>query len=347
MKKFIVSMLSISVFFIGLGALVENAGAKFKSDERALGLISQARTAIGGDAAINGVQSLSATGKATKTFNFDGNARSEQGDWELNLQLPNKISKMMKVNVEEMGNGEKIRVQRDVVTIREGDKQVVLDRVDKPGTFVIKRSDKPNNEEVDKIIVNDIKEFKVDENIGAGLERIERNDLFRTTLSLLLSAPQGTDVSYKYAGEGSVDGASCDIIEAGGDTSGGGGGSPVKLYLDKSTHLPRMISFMSHQPVMMFRIKKDAADAANESGNGEVKTFSRKLEAPQMAEFQIKFSDYRAVNGLLLPHRWVQTVAGNADETVEISSYEINPANIAEKFNRLPQKIMIRTEKMQ
>jgi hypothetical protein len=47
----------------------------------------------------------------------------------------------------------------------------------------------------------------------------------------------------------------------------------------------------------------------------------------------------------MLPFRWTQTVAGKTDETVDIASYEINPVNIADKFQELPQKIMIRTEK--
>jgi len=64
-----------------------------------------------------------------------------------------------------------------------------------------------------------------------------------------------------------------------------------------------------------------------------------------MAEFQIRFSDYRAMNGVLLPQRWTQTVGGIADETIDITSYEINPVNIAEKFQNLPPKVMIRTER--
>ena len=52
MKRFIFSILCVSVFFIGVGSLVERTGAKFKSDEKALALIDKARQAIGGDAAV-------------------------------------------------------------------------------------------------------------------------------------------------------------------------------------------------------------------------------------------------------------------------------------------------------
>ena len=53
----------------------------------------------------------------------------------------------------------------------------------------------------------------------------------------------------------------------------------------------------------------------------------------ETAEFQVKFSDYRSVNGVQLPFKWTQTVGGAEDETFDVTSYDINPANIAEKFN--------------
>jgi len=338
MKKFTVMILCVSTFFIGLGGLIESVGARFKSDERALEIIRLARQAIGGEANIKAVQSLTLSGKATKTFEFDKIARVEKGDWELNLQMPNKISKMMKVMTEDNVGTENPNKHFDVVIVKKGDgteKETVSTDSSQKVVIVKKR-------EGDKTVQNEdsangnIKKVIVEGDLRASFDKMQQNDLFRTTLSLLLTAPQGIEAEYIYAGEGSVDGNSCDIIEA------RSGGSSVKLFLDKLSHLPRMMSFTDAKPMIFFKIKKDDL---NTEENGETKTFTRKLDAPQMAEFQIKFSDYRSVNGLQLPHLWTQTVGGNVDETIEISGYEINPANIADKFNNLPPKIMIRTER--
>ena len=46
MKRFIISVFCVSVFFVGLGAIVEKTGAAFKSDEKALDLVRNAREAI-------------------------------------------------------------------------------------------------------------------------------------------------------------------------------------------------------------------------------------------------------------------------------------------------------------
>ena len=62
----------------------------------------------------------------------------------------------------------------------------------------------------------------------------------------------------------------------------------------------------------------------------------RKLDGPPMetAEFTVRFADYRSVSGVQLPFKWTQTVGGAPDEIFDVTSYDINPANIAERFAR-------------
>ncbi len=341
MKKFIISILCVAVFFIGLGGLIQETGARFKSDERSLGLIKQAQIAIGGETAVRNVKSMSIVGNVTKNFNFDGTTRTEQGELGINMQLPGQFSRMMKLRHEDSSmEGKTGEIKKDVkvIVMNQGDGEVLKQIAPngQNGSVVIMRKgdgdkvlsgDKNTDGKVRRIVTED----NVDVVNGSG--NFHQNDMFRTTLALLLTTPQGADAEFIYAGEGDVDGNACDIVEA------RNGNSTVKLFLDKSSHLPRMISYQAHKP-MVFRVKKD--EMKTES---EVRVFERKMDKPEMAEFQIRFSDYRAVNGVLLPHRWTQTIGGIADEMIDISSYEINPANIAEKFQNLPPKVMIRTER--
>lgn len=366
MKRFTLSILFATVFFMGLGVIFEKTQANFKSDERALTLIRQAREAIGGDANINNVRSMTIIAKATKTFEMDGAANTEQGDFELNLQLPNQLSKSLQITRRDGStNGETselIEKNVDVVVINKGDKaetvlsdapngdkKKVLVRVEGKPIVVTPEDEASNNkvvivkkggdgenaawttEDGKKIVVG--KEIRI--NHGDG-EFPRQNELFRITLSLLLSAPEGVDVSYTYAGDGSVDGNSCDIVEA------RTGGASYKLYLDKSSHLPRMITFQGAKP-MIFKFKK--AEGAPTTEDKEIRVFQHKMDAPEMAEYQVKFTDYRNTGGVQLPYRWEQTVGGKADEILDVTSYEINPPNIAEKFKKEGHKVMIRTKK--
>ena len=97
MKRFIVSVLCTSVFFIGLGSLIEKTSAKFKSDEKALALIAQARQAIGGDANIKNVRSMTIIGNSTHIFEMEGVQRNEQGGLEINFELPGKFNRMVRI----------------------------------------------------------------------------------------------------------------------------------------------------------------------------------------------------------------------------------------------------------
>src|SRR5687767_12264006 len=97
MKRFFFSILCVSVFFLGLGALVEKTGAKFKSDARALELVSKARQALGGDSALNAVQSLRIVGQTTHTVKIEGVERTHQGETEIALQMPDKLMRMVKI----------------------------------------------------------------------------------------------------------------------------------------------------------------------------------------------------------------------------------------------------------
>jgi hypothetical protein len=347
MKRFIVSVLCASVFFIGLGNLVENVGARFKSDERALEILRQARQAIGGDQSIVAVKSLTITGRATKTFDFGETQKSEQGDWEVNLQLPDKFSKKMMIR-KEAGDGKVETTDKNVVIVRQNSElkeKIMLPPNEEGGdkkkaTFTI-RTDGGEKTIVDgngdKVQDRRVILYKDDKALRAGGE-FQHNEMFRTTLALLLTPPQGVEVSYKYAGEGNVDGAGCDIVEALAN------GSTIRLFINKDSHLPAMISYQAPK-MFIIRFKKDESGKANTTE--DVKALREKMPAPEMTEYQVKFSDYRTVGGVQLPFRWTQTVGGKDDETIEVASYELNPANIAEKFKEEPTRVFVRTPKQQ
>jgi hypothetical protein len=353
MKKFILSILCVSVFFIGLGSLVEKAGARFKSDERALEIIAQARQAIGGDAAIKNVKSMTIIGNAAQTFTIDGVSRTEQGTLEINLQMPGQFNKMLKIGKETDGaNGSKIeRETRVFMTTRDDDKAVLNSdgTESKRKVVVVKKGDEdvlmrngelPNGRKV-----------TVDRNVIGDVSHFRQNELFRTTFALLLSAPEGLDANYKYVGAEAVDGKNCDVISV------ESGNSAFKLFIDQSSHLPVMMSYQGAVP-MVFKFNRDEIQNGSDTKNviinrdgsqtalddKKVRVFTR--TAPEeIAEHQVRFSDFRSVNGVQLPYKWTQTVNGQPNQNVDVVSYEINPSNIAEKFKG--EKIMLRTKKAQ
>lgn len=343
MKKFIISVLCVAVFFIGLGSLIQETGARFKSDERSLELIKQARAAIGGEEAIKNVRGLTITGTATQSFNINGAEQIKQGDLEVNLQLPNQFRKVMRFTAQngEVGQ-EKVLTKEitDVILTKSGD-NVTLNRDDlgSPDKKVIRMKRVDANGSGERIENLDGAKFKVytDVNTRVGTaDKFRQNELFRTTFALLLSTPEGHDVSYSYVGEDSVDGNSCDLIQA--QT----GESSFKLCLAKSSHLPLMITYRD-AATLIIRTNTNAKD--NNGVVNKTTVLDEKSANVEMAEIQIKFSDFRSVGGVQFPFTWTQTIGGKPSQTVAVTNYELNPANIAEKFKT--RRVMVKTNNVQ
>jgi len=264
------------------------------------------------------------------------------------------------VDTDRAANGapmKKIVIKKDDGTVQEftgaeADKIIAADGADGGKAvrkIVIKRPDGTTQEftgaEADKMVVRsaDGKAVTINrENViidrAGEHESMKHNEMLRLTLSLLLTAPQGVDVSYTFGGESSVDGTACNLVNA------EFAGTTFKLYLGQTSNLPVMMTYTGMKMPMMMKFKTDGPRSAEPTEKGNV-VFMRKVDGPPMetAEFSVKFSDYRSVNGLQLPFKWTQTAGGAADETFDVTSYDINPANIADKFSN--QRILVRTAK--
>jgi hypothetical protein len=335
-----------------------------------------ARIAIGGEESITNVKSLSINGKQTMTFNNNGTSTENIGDVEIALQLPNKLIKTMKFGQNDGTNPQFIEQDVRVVVVKDGDGKVITENIKGPiaekemkvqvqnanGTeekIIVKKAD-GTTEEIKGI--GEEKEFTTSDGKKIVVKRVDggnatftpngkpmiitedvigpsqprQNEMLRLTLSLLMSAPQGIDVAYTYGGEGNVDTTVCNIVNA------TFGGETFKIFLDKSSNLPVAMNYSGMKMPKIIRTTEMPKGDAKEMK--VIVKSAGKTEA-DTADFQVKFSDYRSVNGVQLPYRWTTTSANNPNEIFDVTSYEVNPANIAEKFNKQPQRIMMRVEK--
>ena len=390
MKRFLFSVFAVAVFFLGVGALVEETGARLKSDEKALDLINKARHAIGGEAAIANVQSMIVVGRTTQKFKVNGVETSHEGETEIAMQMPDKLSRTVKigkddgsskahvlidriVDVEVVGNGKdqkayghgvgkgvgtehRIVIKKDDGTVQEltGEEAAkwVAAHPERKGEFTVrlKKADGTDGEYDAKVkglprkteggatfTSPDGKTFNIEGHHDVMMARhdgMRSNEMLRTTLGLLLTAPKGVDVEYTFAGEGNVDGTACNIVAA------AFGGETFRLYLDRSSNLPVAIGYKASSFPRMAKFNHDVP-AGSDRAMGDVMFFKREAGPETQVDAMIKFSDYRAVGGVQLPHRWTQT--GGGDETFEVTAYQINPADIGEKFK--DQRVMLTRKK--
>ena len=388
MKRFIVSVLCVSVFFIGIGSMVDMVGAKLKSDPKALEIISKARMAIGGDAALAEVRSMVIVGRSTHTLKIEGVEKVEQGETQIAMQFPNRLTKMVKIGNADGIAGVEGRVVKEsnVFVMRKDDGETltfegkdgefttedgrkIVVRTAEPGSgtlvspdgkkFIFKRGEGETGEftteDGSKVIVRSgtgTGEVTVRTD-GTGTGNTERviirrgapgdaptaghsNELLKTALMLLLKAPEGVDVSYSFEGEGNIDGTSVNIVAA------SYAGAVYRLHIDKFTDLPVAFGYSGRQMPQVVRFGRDASEPKAE-GEKEI-ILSRQGDGfGANADMLVKLSDYRSTGGVQLPYRWSTTTGGRTTEIFDVTSYEVNPANIAERFSG--DKVKIRMER--
>lgn len=358
MKRFVVSVLSISVFFVGLGALAEHVEAKFKSDEKALEIIRKARAAIGGEAALAEVRSLVIGGRTVNTIKAGDAERSEPGETEIALQLPDKLSKTVKIGKNDGNAEEIISKQQDVIVFKKGEAGKVGVNVGDEGEFVTSDGQKivikgrvaedgaVTDGNGHKIVVRKMGEGEAgtwttkdgEKHVvmaRSGHAGMKQNELLRLTLALLLTAPEGADVNYTFGGESSIDGTAVNIVNA------EFGGANYRLFIGKSNDLPVAMSYVGLPMPMITRVTKGAPEA---NGDHAVFMTMKKTDAdPAPVEHLVKFSDYRSTGSVQLPYKWTTSVGGTVRETFDVTSYDINPANIADRFK--DRKVFVRTKK--
>lgn len=397
MKKFAFSIFTIAMVFVGLGSMIDGVSARFKSDEKALEIIRAARIAIGGDSKLREIRGLVITGKTTMSHRIGDAEKSSINDTEIALQFPDKMMKSIKMDDANGSAIRSQGITKEVTIVTKDDKAFTVTGKDGDFTTsdgqVFKVTKDKNSEftttDGNKVIVRTEAGAKVsgpdgetkifvrkpddggqwktkDGNVydvrmhkaGATLhDGIRQNELLRTTLGILLTAPEGMDVSYTFVGEGDVDGTAVNIVNA------EFAGANYKLYIAKSSNLPVAMSYTGHSmpEIVKFDHKVDApADGTKDvlvfkrhdgmspekvqaDGVKDIVMFKRDDGSFTGAESLVKFSDYRDTGGIQLPYRWTTTSGGKSAEVFDVTSYDINPANIAEKF--AGQEVKVRMKK--
>jgi hypothetical protein len=292
-----------------------NALAKSEGEAaRALEILKQARTAIGGEEKIGSIQSLTLKGKFRRVMQ----EREMSGEREFNFLLPDKFMKSDTLIVS--GSSTSFTNYRAL----NGNESWTGGGPGSNGgmMFLSRDGSKPTKEQMEKIEREQAQRF--------------RDEYARYLLALLLTQPSGYGIEFNYAGEAVADDGRADVIDATGPEN-----FAVRLFIDKESHLPLMLTYRAPKPrvfTTMMRSsnhdgdkkkQEDALKEAREKAAQEVATAK-----PEEVEMQLRFADYRKTGGLLLPHRITQGSEGEVNEEWEIKTYEFNPQFKADKFQK-------------
>ncbi len=146
-------------------------------------------------------------------------------------------------------------------------------------------------------------------------QRRMRGEMARYSLIWFLK----TDAPVAYGGVAEAPDGKADVLEVTPD-----GAPAMKLFVDQASHKPLMLTYEGVLPRMNF----------NRGGQRPTPEEIEKMrkEPPQQVTYEVHFSDYKKVEGVMLPHLISQGVNGNVTEEFTVEKYKLNAPLKPEQF---------------
>lgn len=150
---------------------------------------------------------------------------------------------------------------------------------------------------------------------NAALEKRLKKEWAALSVVWLAAAPESFPLQFNFAETVQTANGLIEAIEITGADE-----FAAQLFLDQKTMLPAMISYRD----FVFPSAGYVVSAAADASPGEA----------QEIAVQLLFSDYRPVNGLMLPHQIVKAVNGAMVSEWKIEKYKLNPDLKPKRFEK-------------
>jgi hypothetical protein len=280
------------------------------ADSRAEEILKQAREAVGGEQQLLKIQGLSMVGQYRRIFGD----RQMGGDREISISLPNKY-----VVEDSMNPGGMSTAMINTRTLN-GDHAWSASSGGGGGMFI--RMGGPAGQQA------------TPEQIEAMLKRSFQIEMARYLLAITLSSPETFPIEYKYAGESEVEDAKADVIDASGPDH-----FAVRIFFDKQSHLPLLLSYRGPKPRIMTMTRSAGSapkpeDVKKAQEDAEKKLAAEGPQKPEEVDFYIRLSDHKKVNGLVLPHKFTFLTESEVSEEFEVSKFQMNPQFKSDRFEK-------------
>jgi hypothetical protein len=306
--------LLVLIFAVAFACEHHFAAPVFADDARAQEILKAARTAVGGEGLLQKIQSLRISGQYRRLLG----GRDLSGDRELSILLPDKYLAEDELNAGGMSTA--------IISTRGlNGAQAWTGTSGGEGGHMVIRMSAPGGQQA------------TPEQLEAIYRRQHQAEFSRYLLAILLAPPPSLTVEYKYAGESDVEDAHADVIDVTGPDQ-----LACRLFFDKQTHLPLLLSYRGIKPrIMTMTAFNRPADKSEKQGDA-VKRAQQEAEKQLAAEpakreevdFFIRLTEYKKVEGLSLPHKLTFLTESEVSEEFQISKYQLNPQFKADKFQK-------------
>jgi hypothetical protein len=280
------------------------------NDARAEEVLKQAREAIGGER-LQKIEGLYINGQYRRVFG----ERQMAGDREISISLPNKY-----LVEDAMNTG---GLSTSTVNTRGLNGERAWSGSSGGGGMIIRMGGGPGGPQ------------PTPEQMEAAQRRMYTAEFSRYLLAMILMPPPSLAVVFKYAGESDVEDVPAEVIDVTGPDR-----FSVRLFFDKKTHLPLLLSYRGPKPRVFTTARPGGGNAASAEDvkkardEAEKKMREEAPAAPEEVDFFIRLTDHKKVDGVMLPHKFTFLTGSEVSEEFEISKYQVNPQFKADKFEK-------------
>ena len=294
--------------------------ARAEGDGKAAEVMAAARKAIG-DKKLDALKTLTLEAQIQRNVG----AMQMTSDTEILLELPDRYlrsdtsSGPMSGGFTSGFNGEKVIRPANAMSMAGG--AMVIRIGPGPGGPQPPPGEKPSPEE--------------QERLDKAMLRSTRIDLSRLTLGWFVTAHPSLNVEFTYAGEAQSPDGKADVIDA-----KNGDGFNARLFIDRETHLPLMVTYRGPQPriVTAGGPSRQGREMTDEERRKARDQAEKDLDAirnqpPTMVEFTLFFDDWQDTGGIRFPHKLRRAVGGTTNEEWTVSKVKVNPKIDPKKFD--------------
>jgi hypothetical protein len=302
-------------------------------------VLADMRAALGGADKVAAVKTLTAVGKSART---NSQGATVEGDLELAMELPDKyVTRTVVANLGTMS------VYRNAGFNGTG----VINEVENPpnlsgggGTIMFRTAGGPAPGQT----ATPEQKAAIDQRLLMSAKK----DFARMTVGMFGSSYDAFPLEFSYAGQADAPEGKAHVIAVKGADN-----FDARLFVDVKSHLPLMLSWSDREPMVMTQnINRGGGPGGGQTmvmggggagGRGgqqmteeerarmmaDAEARMREAEAARkVVEYRIYYSNFKAVNGVLLPHTLQRSIDGKPSEETTFEEIKVNPKIDKNKF---------------
>ena len=306
--------------------------------DRVAGIIADIRRALGGEDKIASLKTLSAEGPFRRTMG----ARDMEGTLTVTLARPDKMHRLEEMQMGGMVNGPVI--ERTMVLNGATSWEDSQNRGGMGGGMRIMIAGPGQGPGGGQMTPEQVNEART---------RRMRVQMYRLTAALLADA--GTP--WVDAGVAESPDGKADILEVKEET-----GRTLRLFIDQATKLPLMVQYQDPRPMVMINNNREPGGArgpgmppppppppgGTPSAGGpplpppapmSPEEMEKRMEEirrnpPPLGTYALHLSDFKKVDGIVLPHKIETSLDGEPNEEWTIERYKVNPSIKADFWDK-------------